>query len=99
MARSEKRLIDIAIDAMDAIEDENYSDKDSEVNIGVYIKANGKDTGRGIHKMLPKGPLNDSAVSYAKAFMATPKKKNAKDTSDTFENSEIYGSPSASDDG
>ena len=80
MARSEKRLIDIAIDAMDAIEDENYSDKDSEVNIGVYIKANGKDTGRCIHKMLPTGPLNDSAVSYAKAFqfMATPKKKNPK---------------------
>ena len=99
MARSEKRLIDIAIDAMDAIEDENISDKDSEVNIGVYIKANGKDTGRGIHKMLPTGPLNDSAVSYAKAFMATPKKKNPKDTSNSYENSEIYGSPSASDDG
>jgi hypothetical protein len=99
MARSEKRLIDIAIDAMDAIKDENISDKDSEVNIGVYIKANGKDTGRGIHKMLPTGPLNDSAVSYAKAFMATPKKKNPKDTSNSYENSEIYGSPSASDDG
>ena len=54
-----------------AIEDENISDKDSEVNIGVYIKANGKDTGRCVHKMLPTGPLNDSAVSYAKAFMAS----------------------------
>ncbi len=36
---------------MDAIEDENNSDKDSEVNTGVYIKASGKDTGRGIHKI------------------------------------------------
>ena len=50
--------------------------------------------------MLPTGPLNDSAVSYAKAFVATPKKKkNPKDTSDSYKNSEIYGSPSASDDG
>ena len=40
--------------------------------------------------MLPTGPLDDSAVSYAKAFMATLKKKNPKDTSDSFENSEIY---------
>ena len=32
--------------------------------------------------------------------MATPKKKkNPKDTSDSCKNSEIYGSPSASDDG
>ena len=49
--------------------------------------------------MLPTGPLDDRAVSYAKAFMTTPKKKNPKDTSNNYENSEIYGSPSASDDG
>ena len=49
--------------------------------------------------MLPTAPLNDSAVSHAKAFMATLKKENPKDTSDSFENCEIYGSPSAFNDG
>ena len=42
--------------------------------------------------MLSTGPLDDSAISYAKAFMATPKKKNPKDTSSSVENSEIDGS-------
>ena len=55
----------------------DQTDKDSEIKSGVYfrVKASGKDTGRGTLKMLLTGPLDDSAVSYAKAFMATPKKK------------------------
>ena len=39
--------------------DENISDKDSEVNIGVYIKANGKDSSRsrasGLETQMGKG--------------------------------------------
>jgi len=42
--------------------------------------------------MLPTGPLDDSAISYASAFMATPKKKNQDYTSNNFEDSEIYRS-------
>ena len=55
-----------------------------------------------VRKMLPTGPLDNSAVSYAKAFKATvtPKKKKiSEDTSDSFEIYEINGSPSASDAG
>ena len=75
----------------------DQTDKDSEIKSGVYMKVICRDTGRGIRKMLPTGPLDDSAVSYAEAFMATPKKKkNPKDTSNSIENSEIDESSSAS---
>ena len=68
------------------------------------MKSDCIDTGRDIRKMLPTGPLDDSAVGYAKAFMATPKKKNSKDTSDItsdasyIDNSEISGSTTSASD-
>jgi RNA recognition motif-containing protein len=57
---------------------------DSQFSRGFHMKS--------IQKMLPTGPLDDSAISYASAFMATPKKKNQDYTSNNFENSEIYRS-------
>ena len=75
------------------------TDKDSAIKSGVYIKVSCKDTRKDIRKLLPTGPLDDSAISNAKAFMVTPKKKNPKDTSNSVENSEIDGSTSASDAG
>jgi hypothetical protein len=62
---------------------------------GFHIKANCKDTGKNIRKMLRTGRLDYSAISYATAFMATPKKKNQDYTSNNFEISEIY--PSSDD--
>jgi hypothetical protein len=49
--------------------------------------------------MLLTGPLDDRAISYAKAFMATPKKKHPNDTSNSVENSKFDGSSRASDAG
>jgi hypothetical protein len=66
------------------------TDKDSEIEKGVDKKVICKGTNK--RKLLPTGPLDDSAISYAKAFMATPKRKNPKDTSSSVENSEIDGS-------
>ena len=61
----------------------DQTDKDSEIKSGVYISEFCK-------MMMPTGPLDNSAVSYAEAFKATPKKKKiSADTSDSFENSEI----------
>jgi hypothetical protein len=78
--------------------DRDQTDKDSEIKSGVHMEEFCRDTSKGIRKMLPTGPLDNSAVSYAKAFKATPRKeKISADTSDSFENSEISGSPSASD--
>jgi hypothetical protein len=72
--------------------DRNPTDKDS-AKSGVYIRV-------GCRKLLPTGPsLDDSAISNAKAFKVTPKKRNPKDTSNSVDNSKIDGSPSASDAG
>jgi hypothetical protein len=65
---------------------------DSQFSHGLHIKENCKDTSKNIRKMLPTGPLDDSAISYASAFMTTPKKKNQDYTINNFENSEIYQS-------
>jgi hypothetical protein len=42
------------------------------------MKGNCIDTGGNIRKMLPTGPLDDSAIDHAKAFMVTPKKNRSR---------------------
>jgi hypothetical protein len=58
--------------------DFSTADEVTKVESGVYMKGNCIDTGGNIRKMLPTGPLDDSAIDHAKAFMVTPKKNRSR---------------------
>jgi hypothetical protein len=65
---------------------------DSRLSSGFHTKVICKEPSKRVLKMLPTGPLDDSAVCYAKPLMTTPKKKNPHDTANSFENTKIYRS-------
>jgi hypothetical protein len=71
------------------------SDKISDIESGIYMRAACEDTTKSINKMLQRGTSDD--ITLAKAFMVNPNKNDHKDESNDLDNSKDYGSASSSD--